>query len=67
MEMHFTRKNNVYISYRFALNVIGTVVFGLEVDTITNPDDSFRKIEKIIKNPPFINSLKIASVFLCPK
>lgn len=52
---------------RYSLNVIGSVIFGLEVDTISNPDDDFRYIEKQMRSPTFVNVLKSLAVFLCPK
>lgn len=52
---------------RYTLNVIGSVIFGLDVDTISNPDDSFRAIEKRINNPALVYVVKGVSVFLCPK
>lgn len=52
---------------RYALNVIGSVIFGVDVDTISNPTHAFRTIEKRINNSDLINVIKGASVFLCPK
>lgn len=57
----------IIILLRYSLNVIGSVVFGLNVDTISNPHDSFRTMEKLIHSPSLLNIIKGACVFLCPK
>lgn len=57
-----------YIRFsRYSLNIIGSVVFGLDVDTISNPDDNFRWIEKLMRKPSLFNTIMGACVFLCPK
>lgn len=53
--------------YRYALNVIGSVIFGVDVDTLANPKHAFREIDKRITNSDLINVFKGAATFLCPK
>lgn len=58
----------IYLNlFRYALNVIGSVIFGLEVDTIKEPKHSFRTIERMVNNPSISNLIKGIGVFLCPK
>lgn len=55
------------LSRRYSLNVIGSVIFGVEADTINDPDHTFRTIEKRILNTDLFNRITGVSVFLCPK
>lgn len=55
------------MNHRYALNVTGSVIFGIDVDTIKDPEHSFRAIEKRINCPDLINVIKGVSVFLYPK
>lgn len=54
------------VSIRFALDVVGTVAFGLDVNTLENPDDSFRDMEKLVNNGQIINRIRLIGAFLCP-
>lgn len=49
------------------MDVIGTVGFGLDVNSIDNPDHSFREIEKQINSGAFLNRLRLIGGFFCPK
>lgn len=51
---------------RYSLNIIASVGFGLDVDTIKNPDHEFVQIEEIVNGPGLINSLRLLFAFLCP-
>lgn len=52
---------------RFGMDVIGNVGFGLDVNTIDNPNDSFRQIEKVARNASFFTRLRVIGNFFCPK
>lgn len=52
---------------RFALNIIGSVGFGLDIDTLANPEHDFLEIEKRINCPGWSNTLRFALAFLCPR
>lgn len=51
---------------KYALNIIASVGFGLEVDTIGDPQHEFLQIEKIVNGPGLMNSVRLALAFLCP-
>lgn len=51
----------------YAMNVIGSVGFGLDIDTIKNPDHEFCKIDKLVNSPDFVTTLKGTFAFLCPR
>lgn len=55
------------IQFRFALDVVGTVAFGLDVNTLENPNDPFRVLEKLVNNGQIINRIRLVGAFLCPK
>lgn len=49
------------------MDVVGTVAFGLDVNSVDNPDDSFREIEKLVNNGELINRIRLVGAFFCPK
>lgn len=51
---------------RYSLDVVGTVGFGLDVNTIDNVNDSFREIEKRVNNGEIINRIRLMGAFFCP-
>lgn len=53
--------------FRYAMDVVGTVAFGLDVNSVDNPDDSFREIEKLVNNGEWINRIRLVGAFFCPK
>lgn len=53
--------------FRFALDVVGTVAFGLDVNTLENPNDPFRDMEKLVNNGEIINRIRLIGAFFCPK
>ncbi|XP_031639015.1 probable cytochrome P450 6d4 [Contarinia nasturtii] len=55
------------LTIRFAMDVIGTVGFGIDVNTIDEPNHSFRKIEEQISSGEFINRIRLIGAFFCPK
>lgn len=55
------------IEFRFAMDIIGTVSFGIDVNTTENPDDPYRDIEKLVNNGDLINRIRLVGAFLCPK
>lgn len=54
-------------SHRFAVDVVGTVSFGLDVNTIDDGSHEFRTIEKTVNNGEFVNSIRTVGTFLCPE
>lgn len=59
--------NRKWFSTRFALDVVGTVAFGLDVNTLENPDDPFRDLEKLVNNGQIINRIRLVGAFMCPR
>lgn len=51
---------------KYALNIIASVGFGLDVDTLADPHHEFLQIEKIVNGPGLLNSARLAFAFLCP-
>lgn len=49
------------------MDVVGTVGFGLDVNSIDDPNHSFREIEKQVTNGDFINRVRLIGAFFCPK
>lgn len=49
------------------MDVVGTVAFGLDVNTIEDPNDPFRDIEKLVNNGEIINRIRLIGAFFCPK
>lgn len=52
---------------RYSLNIIASTGFGLDVDTINNPDHEFVNVEAVVNGPGLINSLRLLMAFLCPR
>lgn len=52
---------------RFSTDIIASVIFGCEVDSINDPNHDFRKIGRKIAQPGFINGLRGVCSFLCPQ
>ena len=52
---------------RYVVDVIASVIFGVDVSTIKNPEHEFRQIGKKLGDPNIFNALRGAAVFLCPK
>lgn len=52
---------------RFGLDSIASVLFGLDVDTITHRRHKFRIVEKHSNNRRFFYNLVPILVFLCPR
>ncbi|XP_031626617.1 probable cytochrome P450 6d5 [Contarinia nasturtii] len=55
------------LTIRFGLDVIGTVAFGLDVNTLDNPNDPFRDMERNVNNGQIINRIRLIGAFFCPK
>jgi cytochrome P450 family 6 len=51
----------------YVLNIIGSVFFGLNVDTFADPNSEFRQIAKDMTPDGFLEGLRSAASFLCPK
>lgn len=55
------------ISASHATNVIASVAFGIEVDTITNPKNDFRVCGRKIFESTFWNAIRLSLNFIAPK
>lgn len=55
------------MSSRYTLNVIASVIFGVDVNTIRDPDHIFNQIGKKISFPHWMEQIRATAVFLCPK
>lgn len=63
----FLRCRRLRFPLRFAVDVVGTVSFGLDVNTIDDECHLFRSIEKTVNNGEFVNSIRTIGSFLCPE
>lgn len=52
---------------RFTTDVISSCAFGIDTDSIKNPEAVFRKMGKKIFEPSFWSSLRISVLFMLPK
>lgn len=48
------------------MDVIGTVGFGLNVNSLDNPNEPFRKIDEQIRNGAFLSRVRLIGGFFCP-
>lgn len=67
IKLTYWLKAFIVILLRFAMDVVGTVAFGLDVNTIDNSDDPFRELEKLVNNGEIINRIRLIGAFFCPK
>uniref|UniRef100_A0A336MM30 CSON003194 protein n=1 Tax=Culicoides sonorensis TaxID=179676 RepID=A0A336MM30_CULSO len=77
LENHINKlvKNNINdtpiemkdILIRYALDVIGSVFYGNDVNTIDHPDQEFKRMFKLINSPNFKERLRMALLFIAPK
>lgn len=52
---------------RYTMNVTGSAGFGLDINTIDEPNHEFFRIEELINSPDLWNTLRVAFTFLCPR
>lgn len=52
---------------RFSLDVTATISFGLDVNTVENPNDPFGEMEKLVNNGKIMNRIRLIGLFFCPK
>lgn len=55
------------ISARHSTNIIASVAFGIDVDTISNPNHEFRENGRQIFASTFLNSIRFFLKFIAPK
>ncbi|XP_063701704.1 probable cytochrome P450 6d4 [Culicoides brevitarsis] len=55
------------MTYRYVLNIIGSVVFGLNIDILADPDHPFERMYKELLGPNKWTDLKNALQFVSPK
>ncbi|XP_063696951.1 probable cytochrome P450 6d4 [Culicoides brevitarsis] len=55
------------ILIRYALDVVGSIFFGTDVNTMQNPDQDFYRMNKILNSPDFKENLRMGLVFIAPK
>lgn len=51
---------------RYTLDIVSSVIFGIEIDTINNAEHEFRVMQEKIFKPNVINGLRNALFFLAP-
>lgn len=51
----------------YAMDIIASVIFGIEIDSFKDPDNDFRKAGKLNNSPDFLNNLRGAALFLYPQ
>ncbi|XP_055847697.1 uncharacterized protein LOC129913173 [Episyrphus balteatus] len=52
---------------RYVTDIIGCVIFGLDIDSFKEPKSEFQKITEYFRNPTFLTAIRNAAVMLCPK
>ncbi|XP_063696944.1 probable cytochrome P450 6d4 [Culicoides brevitarsis] len=52
---------------RYALDVIGSVFYGNDTNTVENPNQEFRRMFKLINSPNFKERIRMALLFIAPK
>lgn len=55
------------LAARYTTNIISSVAFGIEVDTIADPNNDFRKFGRKVFEPNFMNAIRSAISFTAPK
>lgn len=55
------------LSVRYTVDIIGSVAFGIECNSLNNPDEYFRKIAKRVAIPPLWTGLKFFIALMGPK
>lgn len=55
------------LSVRYTVDVIGSCAFGLECNSLQNPDEQFKVIANKVINPPAANGLKFILSLMSPK
>lgn len=55
------------ILIRYALDVIGSVFYGNDTNTMNNPNQEFRRMFKVINSPNFKERIRMAMLFIAPK
>lgn len=58
--------DHAYLPFRYALDIIGSVAFGIEPNTLENPDNAFRVMEKRVNNGETLNVIRQTLIFLYP-
>lgn len=51
---------------RFMMDIISSCAFGIQSNTLRNPDSEFRKVGKSIIEPSLLNSIR-SFIFMIPK
>lgn len=54
------------INNRYAIDIIASVIFGVEIDSFKDPDNIFRKAISGVTSNSIIDNIRAASAFLCP-
>lgn len=49
------------------MDIIGNVGFGLDVNTLNNPNDPFHDVQNYIRNGKLVTRLRFIGRFFCPK
>lgn len=54
------------VNNRFAIDIIASVIFGIEVDSFLDPNNMFRNATLAVTSSNIIGNIRAASAFLCP-
>lgn len=57
----------IFFEFSYGMDVIGTIGFGLDVNSIENPNEPFRRIDEEIRNGAFVSRIRLIGGFFCPK
>jgi len=55
------------VTYRYAVDIIGSTIFGIEVNSFKDMENEFFMIKNDINSDTFLNNIRIVANFLCPQ
>lgn len=55
------------VSIRYTVDIIGSCAFGIDCNSLKNPDTEFKKIAKYVTNPPYWYAMKFFCALMSPK
>jgi len=65
-DTHITDNDLYNSSNSYAIDIIGSTIFGLNVDSFADPNNEFVAISKKLNRKTFTDILRIAALFLYP-
>lgn len=56
-----------FLLFRYAVDIVGSVIFGLEVDSFSKPDNEFRSLtDRVLNQSTILQKLMAIMNFACP-